>query len=296
MDTAIDLPTIHIPSLLRKHHLTPHKGLGQNFLIEDRYLQQIVQAAEISRGDKVLEVGAGSGSLTRWLAQVAGQVVAVEMDVQLIPLLKEVIGEGKNIQIVAGDILQLDPAKLMGSDGYVVAANIPYYITSALFRHLLEASAKPSRMVITVQQEVAERICAEPGELSLLALSVQVYGTPRAVLNIPASAFYPSPKVDSVTLRVDLYSQPLIKPSQMDVFFKLSKAGFSQKRKMLHNALAAGLGRTKEEVDALLEQAHIDPHRRAQTLNLDEWRSLTELFISLNQENPSILKDPDKAP
>jgi 16S rRNA (adenine1518-N6/adenine1519-N6)-dimethyltransferase len=151
-------------------------------------------------------------------------------------------------------------------------------------------------MVITVQQEVAERICAEPGELSLLALSVQVYGTPRAVLNIPASAFYPSPKVDSVTLRVDLYSQPLISPSQMDVFFKLSKAGFSQKRKMLHNALAAGLGRTKEEVDALLEQAHIDPHRRAQTLNLDEWRSLTELFISLNQENPSILIDPDKAP
>ena len=282
MGAAIDLPPIHIPSLLRKHHLSPHKGLGQNFLIEDIYLEQIVQSAEISPEDTVLEVGAGTGSLTRWLAQSARRVVAVELDIQLIPLLKEVIGEGSNIQIVAGDILQLDPAKLMGSDGYVVAANIPYYITSALFRHLLEATVKPRRMVITVQQEVAERICAGPGAMSLLALSVQVYGTPRAVLNVPASAFYPSPRVDSTTLRVDLYPQPLIPTNQLNSFFKLSKAGFSQKRKMLHNALAAGLGWTKEKVEPLLEQAHIDPQRRAQTLSMDEWRRLTEIYNSLN--------------
>ncbi len=281
MGAAIDLPSINIPSLLRKHQLSPHKGLGQNFLIEDRYIQQIVQAAEISPEDAVLEVGAGAGCLTRWLAQSARRVVAVELDIQLIPLLKEVIGEGSNIQIVAGDILQLDPAKLMGSDGYVVAANIPYYITSALFRHLLEATVKPRRMVITVQQEVAERICAGPGALSLLALSVQVYGNPRTVLSIPASAFYPSPRVDSTTLRVDLYPQPLIASNQLNAFFKLSKAGFSQKRKMLHNALAAGLGWTKEKVESLLEQAHIDPQRRAQTLNMDEWRRLTEIYDSL---------------
>ena len=281
MGAAIDLPPIHIPSLLRKHHLSPHKGLGQNFLIEDTYLQQIVQAAEISPEDTVLEVGAGTGSLTRWLAQFASQVVAVEMDIQLIPLLKEVIGEGSKVQIVAGDILQLDPAKLMGANGYVVVANIPYYITSALFRHLLEAAVKPHRMVITVQQEVAERICAGPGAMSLLALSVQVYGSPRTVLNIPASAFYPSPRVDSTTLRVDLYPQPLIASNQLNDFFKLSKAGFSQKRKMLHNSLAAGLGWTKEKVEPLLEQAHIDPQRRAQTLNMDEWRRLTEIYNSL---------------
>ena len=281
MGAAIDLPPIHIPSLLRKHHLSPHKGLGQNFLIEDSYLEQIVQSAEISPEDTVLEVGAGTGSLTRWLAQSARRVVAVELDIQLIPLLKEVIGEGSNIQIVAGDILQLDPAKLMGSDDYVVAANIPYYITSALFRHLLEATVKPRRMVITVQQEVAKRICAGPGAMSLLALSVQVYGNPRTVLSIPASAFYPSPRVDSTTLRVDLYPQPLIASNQLNAFFKLSKAGFSQKRKMLHNSLAAGLGWTKEKVDTLLEQAHIDPQRRAQTLNMEEWRRLTEIYDSL---------------
>jgi 16S rRNA (adenine1518-N6/adenine1519-N6)-dimethyltransferase len=280
MGAAIDLPSINIPSLLRKHQLSPHKGLGQNFLIEDSYIQQIVQAAEISLEDTVLEVGAGTGSLTRWLAQSARRVVAVELDIQLIPLLKEVIGEGSNVQIVAGDILQIDPAKLMETDGYVVAANIPYYITSALFRHLLEAVVKPRRMVITVQQEVAKRICAEPGAMSLLALSVQVYGDPRMVLSIPASAFYPSPKVDSTTLRVDLYPQPLIASHQLKSFFRLSKAGFSQKRKMLHNALAAGLGWSKEQVEALLEQAQIDPQRRAQTLCMDEWRRLTEIYDS----------------
>jgi len=282
MGATIDLPSINIPSLLRKHQLSPHKGLGQNFLIEDVYLQQIIQSAEIYPEDNVLEVGAGTGSLTRCLVQVAKRVVAVELDMQLIPLLKEVIGEDSKVQIVAGDILQLDPAKLMGAESYVVVANIPYYITSALFRHLLESQMKPRRMIITVQQEVAERICASPGAMSLLALSVQVYGNPQKVLNIPASAFYPRPKVDSATLRVDLYPQPLIASNQLDTFFKLSKAGFSQKRKMLHNALAAGLGWTKEKVDALLEQAHIDPQRRAQTLTMDEWRRLTEIFSSLN--------------
>jgi 16S rRNA (adenine1518-N6/adenine1519-N6)-dimethyltransferase len=278
MGAAIDLPKVNIPSLLRKYGLSPHKGLGQNFLIDDNYLEQIIQSADISPEDIVLEVGAGTGNLTRWLAQTAKRVVAVEMDIQLIPLLKEVTGEGSKIQIVAGDILQLDPAKLMGDDGYVVVANIPYYITSALFRHLLEAQLKPRRMVITVQQEVAERICAGPGSLNLLALSVQVYGNPQMVLSIPASAFYPSPKVDSTTIRVDLHPQPLIATDQLNAFFKLSKAGFSQKRKMLHNSLAAGLGWSKEKVDPLLEQAHIDPQRRAQTLSMDEWRRLTEIY------------------
>jgi 16S rRNA (adenine1518-N6/adenine1519-N6)-dimethyltransferase len=280
MDTAIDLPKLNIPSLLRKYGLSPHKGLGQNFLIDDSYINQIIQSANISKEDTILEVGAGTGNLTRWLAKAAKRVVAVEMDIHLIPLLKEVVGEGSKVQIVAGDILKLDPAKLMGEDGCVVVANIPYYITSALFRHLLEARIKPRRMVITMQQEVAERICAKPGSLSLLALSVQVYGNPQMVLNIPASAFYPSPKVDSTTVRVDLHSQPLIPSDQLNAFFKLSKAGFSQKRKMLHNSLVAGLGWSKEKVEPLLEQAHIDAQRRAQTLSMDEWRRLTEIYCS----------------
>jgi 16S rRNA (adenine1518-N6/adenine1519-N6)-dimethyltransferase len=275
---AINISPLNIPALLRKHVISPNKGLGQNFLVDENYLEQIASAAEISPQDSVLEVGAGIGNLTLWLAQTARQVVAVEKDLRLIPMLKEVIGSTGNVRIVAGDILQLDPQELMVDSGYIVAANIPYYITSALFRHLLEAPLKPSRMVLTIQEEVAKRICAKPGKLSLLALSVQVYGKPQIVLEIPALAFYPQPKVNSAMLRVDLYPQPLIPTERLDEFFRLIKAGFSQKRKMLHNALSAGLAWPKEQADGLLTRANIEPQRRAQTLSMDEWRCLTEIF------------------
>jgi 16S rRNA (adenine1518-N6/adenine1519-N6)-dimethyltransferase len=275
---AINISPLNIPALLRKHVISPNKGLGQNFLVDENYLEQIASAAEISTQDSVLEVGAGIGNLTLWLAQTARQVVAVEKDLRLIPILKEVIGSTGNVRIVAGDILQLDPQKLMVDSGYIAAANIPYYITSALFRHLLEAPLKPSRMVLTIQGEVAKRICAKPGKLSLLALSVQVYGKPQIVLEIPALAFYPQPKVNSAMLRVDLYPQPLIPTERLDEFFRLIKAGFSQKRKMLHNALSAGLAWPKEQADELLTRANVEPQRRAQTLSMDEWRCLTEIF------------------
>jgi 16S rRNA (adenine1518-N6/adenine1519-N6)-dimethyltransferase len=275
---AINISPLNIPALLRRHAINANKGLGQNFLVDENYLEQIASAAEISPQDSVLEVGAGIGNLTLWLAQTARQVVAVEKDLRLIPMLKEVIGSTGNVRIVAGDILQLDPQELMVDSGYIVAANIPYYITSALFRHLLEAPLKPSRMVLTIQEEVAKRICAKPGKLSLLALSVQVYGKPQIVLEIPALAFYPQPKVNSAMLRVDLYPQPLIPTERLDEFFRLIKAGFSQKRKMLHNALSAGLAWPKEQADGLLTRANIEPQRRAQTLSMDEWRCLTEIF------------------
>jgi 16S rRNA (adenine1518-N6/adenine1519-N6)-dimethyltransferase len=275
---AVNFSPLNIPVLLRKHAISPNKGLGQNFLVDENYLEQIASAAEISTQDSVLEVGAGIGNLTLWLAQTARQVVAVEKDLRLIPILKEVIGSTGNVRIVAGDILQLDPQKLMVDSGYIAAANIPYYITSALFRHLLEAPLKPSRMVLTIQGEVAKRICAKPGKLSLLALSVQVYGKPQIVLEIPASAFYPQPRVNSAMLRVDLYPQPLIPTERLDEFFRLIKAGFSQKRKMLHNALSAGLAWPKEQADELLTRANVEPQRRAQTLSMDEWRCLTEIF------------------
>jgi len=161
-----------------------------------------------------------------------------------------------------------------------VVANIPYYITSAIIRKLLNSTAKPARMVLTIQEEVARRICAEAGEMSLLALSVQVFGAPHIVLKIPAQAFYPSPKVDSVTLRVDLFQQPLIAEEKLDTFFRLTKAGFSQKRKMLRNTLSAGLQLPREEVDALLTGAAIDPQRRAQTLTLQEWGTLTDHYLA----------------
>lgn len=263
-----------VRSLLRRHQLDPRKGLGQNFLVDHSALQKIVACAELSSQDHVLEIGAGLGSLTRLLAIKAGHVTAVEIDRKLVPILREVMNAYQNVNIIEGDILELEPRSLVEQDGYVVVANIPYYITSAIIRHLLENTPQPSRLVLTMQREVAERICAGPGDLSLLALSVQVYGKPAIAASIPASSFYPAPKVDSATLRVDLYEKPFLNTSQRNLFFRVIKAAFSQKRKMLRNTLAAGLNISSEQAVALLEAAGIDPARRAQTVDLVEWRTL----------------------
>ena len=279
-------------SILRKHNLVPRKSLGQNFLIDPAVAERIVAAAEIPEGALVLEVGPGLGALTRHLALTARRVVAVELDALLIPPLEEVLSTFENVTILQGDILKLDPVHLIeeaepqmtGEDhpahSYLVVANIPYNITSILIRHLLETQQKPERIVLTVQREVADRICAKPGKMSLLALSVQVYGKPQKVMRIPAGAFYPAPKVDSTTLRVDLYHEPVIPLGLMDVFFSLVKAGFSQKRKTLRNALSAGLRCTLEETLSMLNRAGIDSRRRAQTLSLEEWRALVQVYRS----------------
>ncbi len=264
--------------LLRAHNLTPRKGLGQNFLTDAHTLRKLVEAAEIPPGATVLEVGPGVGSLTVWLARAARRVVAVELDAGLIPLLRETLAGLDNVTLVEGDILAVRPAEWIEAGDYLVVANIPYYITSAIIRHLLESPPRPARMVLTMQREVAERICAAPGEMSLLALSVQVYGSPRAVLRIPAGAFYPPPQVDSVSLRIDLYPQPLIPLNRLDAFFRLAKAGFAQKRKTLRNSLAAGLGMPAQQAGTLLQAAGIDPQRRAETLALEEWGRLSERY------------------
>ena len=281
MDPSINLPSLKVAELLREHGLFPKKGLGQNFLVDPETLRKIVLAADIPPGALVLEVGPGLGSLTRGLAQVARKVVAVELDEGLLPLLAQVLAGYVNVEIVKGDILEIDPPRLMGESGYLVVANIPYYITSALIRHLLTPAIKPARIVLTVQKEVAERIYAAPGDMSLLALSVQVYGEAKKVLNIPAGAFYPPPKVDSSVVRVDLYAQPLIASDQLDIFFKLARAGFSQKRKTLRNSLSAGIHVPADKISALLLSVGIDPGRRAETLSLPEWKELTEAFVSL---------------
>jgi 16S rRNA (adenine1518-N6/adenine1519-N6)-dimethyltransferase len=274
----MNLPPLNISALLRAHGLAPKKSLGQNFLIDPAALERIVEAAEIAPGAAVLEVGPGLGSLTRYLALAAERVVAVELDMGLIPVLEDVLGDFDNVEIVHGDILELDPARLMDQPGYWVVANIPYYITSNLIRHLLEAQHKPARLVLTVQREVAERITAKPGDMSLLALSVQVYGQARVVRRIPAGAFYPPPKVDSSAVRVDLFPQPLVPPEDLDIFFRLAKAGFGQKRKTLRNSLSAGLHLSGSQAAALLEAAEIDPQRRAETLSIEEWKRLTEQY------------------
>lgn len=264
-----------IPALLRRYGLRPDKRLGQNFLIDSHALERVVEAAEITEQDVVLEIGAGAGNLTILLASRAREVVAVELDERLIPPLHEVVASYENVQIVQGDILALEPSKLMKQPGYKVVANIPYYITSALIRQLLEAEPKPSSLTLTIQQEVAERICAEPGNMSVLALSVQVYGEPSIVGRIPAGSFYPPPKVDSAVVKVGIFPSPLIPQQLLNTFFRLVKAGFSQKRKNLRNALAGGMHWSTAQAESVLCAANIDPSRRAQTLSLDEWAVLS---------------------
>lgn len=275
-----NIPPLNAAELLKRHGLRAHKGLGQNFLQDPLALEKIIAAAEIQPADSVLEIGPGLGSLTRYLAAFANEVVAVELDGNLLPPLKTVLTPYQNIRLVHGDILELSPKDLIAKEGYLVVANIPYYITSALIRHLLENSPKPRRIVLTIQKEVAVRICAQPGDMSMLALSVQVYGVPRIAARIPAGAFFPTPKVDSAVLCIDIYPSPRIKEDLLDTFFKLIKAGFGQKRKTLRNSLSAGLHISPVRVVELLAYAHIDPQRRAETLNIDEWSRLSEIVAS----------------
>jgi len=286
MDLSLTLPPLDIPALLRQHGLHPDKRLGQNFLTDNASLLKVVEAAELQPGDRVLEIGAGLGNLTRQLAFRTRQVAAIELDSRLIPVLRQVLAPFPNVNIIQGDILSIHPPELFQSPSetaYQVVANIPYYITSAVIRHLLEATPPPQRICLTVQMEVAKRICASPGDLSLLALSVQLYGNPHIVARIPAGAFYPTPKVDSSVVRVDLYPTPLIPPSQVDTFFLLAKAGFGQKRKTLRNALLNGLHLPVSQVENLLSAAGIDPQRRAETLSLSEWKMLVDRYLTCCQ-------------
>lgn len=276
----MNLPPLDVPQLLRQSGLQPDKRLGQNFLLEEAALHSVVEAAQIDPQDIVLEIGPGLGSLTRHLARASRQVIAIELDVRLIPLLKQVVAPFSNVKILQGDILSVNLTQLLPDPGYLVVANIPYYITSSVIRHLLELDAPPRRFVLTVQNEVAQRICATPGDMSLIALSVQVYGLPQVVARIRAEAFFPAPQVDSAIVRVDLYPTPLIQPAMLDAFFRLIKAGFSQKRKTLRNALAGGMHWSSNQAAQFLQNAGINPIRRAETLSIPEWEKLTRTYLA----------------
>ncbi len=285
-DQKAKLAPVDVPGLLKMHGLRPHKGLGQNFLQDDTILAGIVEQAGVTDQDTVLEVGPGLGSLTRHLARAASRVVVVELDGRLIPVLKQVVRKTPNVEIHEGDILSINLASLALPDGYLVVANIPYYITSALIRHLLEADQRPGRLVLTVQREVAARITAAPGDLSLLALSVQVFGEARITGRIPAGAFFPSPTVDSAVVRVDLYPQPRLQGEDLESFFHLIKAGFSQKRKTLRNAVSATLRWPPDETSRMLLAAGVDPQRRAETVSIEEWgRVVAEYQKAGSQRN-----------
>lgn len=275
------LEPLHVPELLRRFHLRPQKSLGQNFLADHNSLLKIIRDADVSTSDHILEIGAGLGGLTRLLAVHAKAVTAVEIDEHLFPALEAVTRPFPNVQLVKGDILDLRPEELCIGEVYKVVANIPYYITSVVIRHLLEAAVKPERIVLTIQREVAQRIVNQDEKMSLLSLSVQVYGKAHIASQIPAACFYPKPQVDSSVLIIDVYDDPKLSKDQIKRLFRLAHAAFNQKRKMLRSSLRSILGGKNESTTSILENAGIDPSRRPESLSLEDWIRLIEVVESL---------------
>ena len=264
--------------IMRQFGIQADKHLGQNFLIEQAALDKILKAADLKASDTVLEVGAGLGVLTCALAETAGHVVAVEFDRRLLPPLEWATQSFQNVRLIHADILSLELEDILPAGGYKVVANIPYNITSLLIRKTLEAAHPAELVVLTIQREVAQRIVALPGEMSVLALSVQLYGTSEICARIPAGCFYPRPKVDSAVIRIRMAESPAIPREDIQAFFLLVRAGFSQKRKQLKNSLSHALGWEDEKTQALLIRAKIKPSTRAQELSLEQWLGLVALY------------------
>lgn len=249
------------------------KSLGQHWLGDEPSLDAMVEAAQVAEDDTVLEIGPGPGALTKKLAQRAGYVVAVEFDADLARELPKRV-PANNVQVVQQDILKFDLTTL--PVGYKIAANIPYYLTSNLIRVLCESTNPFSRAALLVQKEVAERVCAKPGDMSILSVSVQFYCEASLGRLVPAKLFTPPPKVDSQILQLTYRTEPLFEDVDTKQFFRIVKAGFSQKRKTILNALSAGLQLSREQTAALLEAADVTPTTRAQNLTLDDWYALYE--------------------
>jgi 16S rRNA (adenine1518-N6/adenine1519-N6)-dimethyltransferase len=278
--------------LLHQSGIRPKKRLGQHFLVDETVLDDILSAAELNPGDVVIEVGPGLGVLTEALAKHGAKVIAVELDARLVGLLTKRLAVFPNVRIVHADILKVAPAQLLRESlvteelagGYKIVANLPYYITSPVLSHFLEAKPRPSKMVVMVQKEVGETIAAAPGKMRLLSVKAQFYGKVVIVSHVPAKRFYPPPKVDSVVLRLDMYEHPpLIQSgvSDIDGFFDMVMHGFSAPRKQLRNSMAHSLEMQPNQVAALLGEVGIESKRRAETLSLEEWGKLWKVFAPI---------------
>jgi 16S rRNA (adenine1518-N6/adenine1519-N6)-dimethyltransferase len=264
-----------LKSLLKKNHLSPNKTFGQNFLIDDFVLQDIVDESGISPAEAALEIGPGIATLTQRLLQKAKFVLAVEKDAKFLSLLKSLKKESKNFRFEIADILSFDFQKeLKGYDSYRVVANIPYYITGKIIQLFLRAEHKPLSVTLLVQKEVAQNIVAKPGQLNLLAISVQLYGEPKLIQIVPAKSFYPAPKVDSAIVHIDLSRGPRYQIEDDKNLFRILRACFAGKRKQLHNTLVNNLHLPKEQVTEVLQKLKIDPQARPQQLTIEQWLDL----------------------
>ena len=274
---------MNIKDFLKQYNFSPNDLLGQNFLTNPIALDHIIEAANLSKDDQVLEIGAGIGNLTKLLSENASFVLAVEKDKRYFPILKDVLGDSlqsfsktpksaANVSVVFADIIRFNYQELL-NPGYKVVANIPYYITGKIIEMLIAAHNRPSRIVLLVQKEVAERIVAPVGELSILAISVQLFCNPRIQAIVPKEDFHPQPKVDSAILVLDVLDKPKFDVDQKR-FFGIVRALFAGKRKQIHNTLKNNLKIEAAEVKEILEKSGISPMARPQDLTLDQWHQL----------------------
>ncbi len=273
-----------IKELLAKYGTAPNKTMGQNFLINKNALNKIIDASELKNTDTVLEVGPGIGVLTQELALRAKKVIAIEKDPVMLNILEETVSSFKNIEVIQADILKFSITNSQFSN-YKVVANIPYYLTSHLIRHFLEAENPPTEIILMIQKEVAQRICAKPPNMSILAISVQFYAATKIISYVSKGCFLPIPRVDSAIIKIvpfgwahsDFASREASE-HYSDAFFKVVKAGFSQPRKQLAGNFSKILKKDKKEITQWLLQNNIQPEQRAETLSVEDWQNLTHTF------------------
>lgn len=275
----------------------PRKQLGQHFLRDPQILDRIIDESGVRPEDTVLEIGPGTGELTERLVQAARWVVAVEIDETLARHVRIQLGHYDNFIVINAGVLDHSPEELLAegkaAPPYSVIANIPYYITAPILREFLETPQRPERLTLMVQKEVAESIVAGPGKMSLLGASVQFYGEARLLFTVPPTAFYPPPKVASAVVRIDVRERPAVDVPDVDAFFTVVRAGFSQPRKQLHNAIAGRLWLPPDSAPDLLRSAGIDPMRRAQTLSLAEWAAVSGAVASVQADARTASLTPD---
>jgi len=284
-----------VKGVIRKHNFFIKKRFGQNFLINPIILDKITEAAEVQPGEVVVEIGPGLGALTQSLANKKSQVLAVEIDRDVLPILTQLLHDYPNVKIVNADILKVNLDQLVNEHfglvrPYKVVANLPYYITTPIVMYLLENKFKLDSLVIMVQREVAERMTAPPGkkDYGALSVAVQYYTESSLVTKVPASSFYPAPEVESAVVKLKLRNKPPVSLCDENLFFQVVKAAFAMRRKTLLNALNSFFADyDKEDIQYFLEKCSIDPKRRGETLTLDEFASLTNvLWQAKHKDSP----------
>lgn len=274
-------------AILRRYQVRPKEQLGQHFLIDRETLASIVAAASPVAGDQVLEIGPGIGTLTCALAATGARVHAIELDRTMMRISTDRTTGLPNVSVHEGNILHSDLAQILDvARPFAVVANIPYYITAPILRLFLEGTYRPSSLILLVQREVGERLAASPGQMSALAVMTQIQATVQIVRAVPATSFLPPPEVDSVVMRLRVRTEPAVPVEEQPYVFRVVKAGFGSKRKMIHNALNQGLPNRGAVIDAALAEAGIDRQRRAETLSIAEWRSLAHILRADPEHRP----------